>query len=162
MTQPPDRATTARFFASHLIHRAHLPLTPRDWAGMADLFAEDALYGESTYGQYQGRPAIRRFLYDSFVGLEGWVFPMEWVEVGEGRVVVRLLNRAPVQRPDGSHYEFSSFVIVEYDAEGRIRRQTDAYDRLSAVRTVLAATWGGWRAGWKLLLGIKPKRPADL
>lgn len=139
----PDRETTARWFQAHLIHRADERLTAEDWAGMADQFAPDAEYLEASYGQHRGREAIRKFLRRSMSGLEGWRFVLDWTEVGEGRVVVQLRNRAPGQRRDGSFYEFVSVTVVEYDDQGRIRRQLDLYDRWSAVRTFLASKLGG-------------------
>ncbi|MCK6507908.1 nuclear transport factor 2 family protein [Myxococcota bacterium] len=158
----PDRETTQRWFQAHPVHRADQALTPRDWANMAELFAEDAEYLDSTYGMHRGRPAIRRFLHDSIVGLEDWRFPIQWMEIGQGRVAVHLLNRAPGQRRDGSHYEFPSVTLVEYGEDGLIRRQLDIYDRLSAVRTFFAAVLGGWWPGTRMLLGRKPPLPDDL
>lgn len=139
----PDRETTARWFQSHLIHQASSALTAEDWAGMADQFAVHAVYREASYGEHVGRDAIRRFLRRSMSGLDGWRFVVDWVEVGEGRVVVQLRNRAPGRRADGGFHEFLSVTVVEYDDQGMIRRQLDLYDRWSAVRTFLASKLGG-------------------
>lgn len=149
----PGREETARWFASHLVHRAGERLTPEDWAGLADSFAEDADYFDSTYGHKHGREAIRQYLHDSMVGLEEWTFPIQWVEIGEGRAIAHLLNRAPGRRADGSFHEFPSVTIVHYDHEGRIVLQRDLYDRLDAVRVFTASKLGGLRGRVRRLLG---------
>jgi hypothetical protein len=89
-------------FARHTVHRAGERLTPDDWAALADQFAEDAVYEDSFHGRFEGRPAIRDFLYRSAVGLEEWRFDIAWTAVDAGKVVVHLDNRPPGRRADGS------------------------------------------------------------
>ncbi len=151
----PSVEQTREFFRAHLVNRGNEALTPDAWAAMADSFADDAEYFEATYGIRRGRPAIRKFLHDSMAGLGDWRFPIEWTEVGEGRVVVHLRNRAPGARRDGSPHEFSSITIVEYDVNGQIVRQMDVYDRLAAIRTLAASKPSLLRARTRRLLGLE-------
>lgn len=135
-----NRTRTAEWFARHALSRADRALTPDDWAAMADLFAEDAVYFESHHGYRRGRAAIREFMRTSMTGFDDWRFPIQWVEVGERRVVVQFLNRTPGVRPDGSFYEFPGITVVEYGDDGLIRSQFDLFDTRKAI-----VTYCSWR-----------------
>jgi hypothetical protein len=141
-------------FESHLVNRADTALTSDDWAAMAEQFAENAKYFDSTYGLHEGRESIRIFLRKSIEGLDAWRFPIQWIEIGEGRVIVHLLNRAPGKRDDGSFYEFPSVTIVEYANNGNIVSQMDLYDRLAAVQTFSASKLGGLHGRLRCALGF--------
>ena len=58
------------------------------WSELADLFADEATYQDPFFGPIRGRAAIREFLQRSMSGLEDWTFPILWVAVDEGRLLV--------------------------------------------------------------------------
>lgn len=138
-------ATGAAYRKHHVANDDHA-FDSEAWASLADQFADDATYFDSFYGHYRGKEAIRAFLRRSMAGLEDWRFPVQWVEIGEGRVVVHLMNRVPGQRPDGTFYEFPSVSILHYNTAGQVVSQVDIYDRVAAVKTVVEAKAGALSA----------------
>lgn len=131
---PLSREDTLAAYDRHrALHEA------RQWAGLADLFAEDASYSEPFFGEIRGREAIRAFLVKSMAGLEAWTFPIEWTVVDENRVVSHWWNRLPGQRRGGGHFEFPGISTITYDDHGQIVRQLDFYDRLRVLQVVAEA-----------------------
>jgi hypothetical protein len=61
----------------------------RQWADLADLFTEDAVYLDPAWGRQEGREAIRDFFTRSMAGLtgHGWSTPERWIMVDGHRVV---------------------------------------------------------------------------
>ncbi len=127
-----DRQLTASFFDRHPLHGAGSLMTGQQWAVLADQMAPDARYFDSFYGWHAGREQIRTFLGRSMSGLTDWRFPIEWTEIGEGRVVVGIRNQLPGHRAERP-IEFSSVSVIEYGPDGCIRLQMDMYDRVAAV-----------------------------
>ena len=113
-----------------------------DWQQMGDMFAEDASYFDAFYGWLHGREAITRWLSESMRGLEAWSYPVQWVAIDEGRVVVHWLNRLPGERPDGTRYEFPGISAMTFDDEGRVVRQVDLYDVVETLQTVAEVSLG--------------------
>lgn len=134
-----SRADTAAAFERHRLAQT---TSGAAWDSLADLFAPDATYFDAFYGEFRGREAIRTFLRDAMRGLDDWRFPVEWHVVGEGRVVVHLMNQLPGRRPDGSFYEFPSVSLISYGPGGLIDRQMDLYDSLAAIRVLIEAKAG--------------------
>ena len=113
-----------------------------DWEKMGPIFAEDATYHDTFYGWIHGREAITRWLHESMKGLENWSYPVQWVVIEEGRVVVHWLNRLPGKRPDGSHYEFPGMSAITFNENSEVIRQVDIYDGIDAVKTVFEVKLG--------------------
>lgn len=137
----PTRAETQAFYERHTINVGR-PLSAADWAALADQFAADATYYDAYYGRFHGREAIRAFLERAMGGFETWEFPVQWAEVGEGRVVAHLMNRAPGRRADGSYFEFPSVSCITYDHSGQVIDQMDLYDCLGAMKIVAESKSG--------------------
>lgn len=131
-----DRQSTAAFFQRHRLHGAGSLMTGEQWAVLADQMAPDARYFDSFYGWHAGREQIRAFLSRSMTGLSEWRFPIDWSEIGEGRVVVAIRNQLPGHRDDRP-IEFTSVSVIEYGPDGYIRRQMDTYGRLTAVASFM-------------------------
>ncbi|MCA9623856.1 MAG: nuclear transport factor 2 family protein [Myxococcales bacterium] len=106
------------------------------WPELADLFAEDASYEDPFFGRVEGREAIRAFLTKSMTGLEEWSFPIQWVNVAEGRVVSHWLNRLPGERQSGGFFEFPGVSMIHYRPDGKIGAQMDLYDRVRALQVI--------------------------
>jgi ketosteroid isomerase-like protein len=146
-----SRAATAAAFQQHLVAKGDYSGA---WDRLADLFADDATYSDVFYGHMRGKEAIRDFLRRSMKGIEDWSFPVQWTEIGEGRVVVHWMNRLPKRRRDGSPYEFPGISVITYDAAGRIASQMDLYDGLSALRIIAEARAGALGGGLRRVLGV--------
>lgn len=50
--------------------RDRIELGELPWSALADYFTENAIYIDSTWGRFEGRPAIERFMMDSMKGLD--------------------------------------------------------------------------------------------
>jgi len=154
------REATLIAYQKHVVARESYLNNADTWGSLADQFAHDATYFDSFYGHHRGRERIRGFLRDSIVGIERWSFPVQWVEIGEGRVVVRLSNRPPGTRPDGSPIEFPSVTIIHYNAAGEIADQMDLYDRLAAI-AALSESRMGRPARWVFALSRRARELAS-
>lgn len=129
-----SRDETATAYARHqALHEA------RRWTDLADLFRVEGTYEEPFFGRIEGREAVREFLRVSMRGLDEWTFPIQWVVVGEGRVVTQWFNRLPKLRRDGSPFQFTGITNLLYDDEGMIVSQEDTYDRIAAARVLSEA-----------------------
>lgn len=126
-------ATEAAYLEHRALHEA------RQWAAIAELFAEDGVYSEPFFGAIAGREAIRAFLVKSMAGLEEWTFPLESITIDAGRVVTHWWNRLPGRRRDGGYFEFRGISTITYDAQGRIADQLDFYDRFQALHVIAEA-----------------------
>lgn len=126
-------ATRAAYLEHRALHEA------RQWAAIAELFAEDGVYTEPFFGAIEGRDAIRKFLVESMAGLEEWTFPLESITIDAGRVVTHWWNRLPGRRRDGGYFEFRGISTITYDAHGRIADQLDFYDRFQALHVIAEA-----------------------
>ncbi len=113
-----------------------------DWEKMGHIYAENATYHDAFYGWLHGRKAITEWLHDSMIGLEEWSYPVQWVVIDEGRVVVHWLNRLPGKRPDGSYYEFPGMSAITFNDDAQIIRQVDIYDGIETLETVFEAKLG--------------------
>lgn len=134
------REQTKAAFDRHLLAKGNH--AGGDWEKMGDLFAEDASYHDAFYGWIHGREAITKWLHDSMKGLEAWSYPVQWVAIDEGRVIIHWLNRLPGQRPDGSHFEFPGVSLITFNDQGLIAREVDIYDGIETLETVFEAKLG--------------------
>ncbi|MGC4118051.1 MAG: nuclear transport factor 2 family protein [Myxococcales bacterium] len=132
--------TKAAFERYHLLAKGNH--AGGDWDRMGEMYAENASYYDAFYGWLHGREAITRWLRESMKGLEGWEYPVQWVAIDEGRVVVHWLNRLPGARPDGSRYEFPGLSAITYNDDGKVIRQLDLYDGIDTLETVFEAKLG--------------------
>jgi hypothetical protein len=123
-----------------------------DWERMGEMYAEEATYFDAFYGWIHGRQAITRWLSESMKGLEKWSYPVQWVAIDEGRVVVHWLNRLPGHRPDGSYYEFPGISAITYGDDGLVVRQLDLYDVVETLQTVAEASTGPLGRGTRRVL----------
>jgi steroid delta-isomerase-like uncharacterized protein len=76
----------------------------RDPAGMATLFADDAVFVDSS-GRYEGREAILAYLEALFKSFNGWFEPGLVIEEGDTVVaewIWRATHAGPIAMPDGS------------------------------------------------------------
>lgn len=145
------REQTRELYERHLLSKG--AYAGGDWQKMGPLFAEDATYHDTFYGWMHGREEITRWLHESMKGLEHWSYPVQWVVIDEGRVVVHWLNRLPGARPDGSFYEFPGMSAITFNDAGEIVRQVDTYDAAQTLATVFEAKLGAVGRGLRRFVG---------
>ena len=146
------KQTKAAFERHHLLAKG--THSGGDWERMGEMYAEEASYFDAFYGWIHGREAITRWLHDSMKGLESWSYPVQWVAIDEGRVVVHWLNRLPGGRPDGTPYEFPGLSAITFNDEGKVIRQIDLYDGIETLETVFEAKLGPVGRALRQALGV--------
>jgi hypothetical protein len=112
------------------------------WSTLAGFFTEDAVYIDSTWGRYEGRPAIEAFMAASMTGLDDWTFPEEWTMADGDRVVSKWWNQLPGKRPDGSPFRVAGISILRYAGGGKFDYEYDVFN-MQEIREVIAES--GWR-----------------
>ncbi len=103
-----------------------------DWSKWAEQYTEDATYVEHSFGTFEGRPAIRRWI-DSVMlqgaNTEMTEFPVDWSIIDEERgwIVFRIWNR--MRDPgDGSVHQEANFTLLKYAGDMRFSYQEDIYN----------------------------------
>lgn len=146
-------ATLERYLAV----RARMDSGLGDWNELAAFFTDDAVYIDPAWGLVEGIEAITEFLHESMVGLEDWVFPVEWTAIDGDRVVVKWIQRLPGQRADGSAYDNSGVSLLTYAGDGKFSRGEDHLNMLH-VHEVIAES--GWVPGPGF--NVPPRHPRRL
>jgi ketosteroid isomerase-like protein len=109
-----------------------------DWEAWCDLFTEDCLYVEHSYGTMLGREAVRRWIVP-LMERYGEIYTVyEWhvIDAERGRVVVYMRNRRDDPGGEGA-FDFPGVTILEYAGGGRWKRAEDFYsatERDAAMR----------------------------
>ena len=155
MSHPRDEieATVARY----LDIRERMDRGEGGWEDLAAMFTDDATYIDPAWGLVDGIEAIKEFLHESMVGLEDWLFPVEWVAIDGDRVIVKWIQRLPGQRDDGTHYDNSGVSLLTYAGDGKFSRGEDHLNMLH-VNEVIGES--GWMPGPGF--NMPPKHPRRL
>lgn len=155
MTFPRDEIEAA--VDIYLAVRERMDAGDGGWEEMAALFTDDATYVDPAWGLVEGIDAIRSFMHESMVGLEDWLFPIEWIAIDGDHVVVKWTQRLPGQRADGSFYDNSGVSLLTYAGGGKFSRSEDHLNMLH-VHEVIAES--GWVPGAGF--NVPPKHPKRL
>jgi ketosteroid isomerase-like protein len=105
----------------------------RDWAPLADFYAEDAVYSY-TMGAFgrrvaRGRKAIKELVMErDMTGFDGWTFPYDWVVIDGDKVMTKWHNQAPYQREDGSPYRVVGMSAIRLNDRLEIVEMEDNFD----------------------------------
>jgi hypothetical protein len=121
---------------------------------LADLYTEDAIYYDASWGRMQGSQVIAAWLVDSMVGLDDWRFPVEFVAISGNNVVVKWTQIIPGTKPDGSGYTQSAFSRLIYAGNGKFSYEEDIYDMAHVLEDVAAS---GWRP--TVPMNVPPRHP---
>jgi ketosteroid isomerase-like protein len=111
------------------------------WSALADYFTEDAVYIDSAWGRFDGRPAIDQFMVESMTGLDDWRFPEEWTMADGDRVVAMWWNQLPSTRPDGSAYRVAGISILRYAGDGRFDYEYDVFNMKQILEVIAESGW---------------------
>ena len=116
----------------------------RHWTDLLEFYTDDAIYIDPAWGRVEGLDAIREFMIESMLGLEDWLFPVEFTAVSGDDVAVKWLQILPGARPDGSRWVQSGWSRLVYDGNGRFRYQEDMLNMSHVIEDLGAS---GWRPG---------------
>ena len=111
------------------------------WSALAGYFTDDAVYIDSTWGRFEGRPAIEQFMADSMQGLDDWRFPEEWAMAEGDRVVSKWWNQLPSERPDGSPYRVAGISILRYAGDGKFDYEYDVFNMKEILEVIAESGW---------------------
>ena len=125
------RATADKLIAAH-----QEASRSNDWIFFVDeLYARDCIYTCEYAGVMEvvanGIDEIKATHYgrDMLVGWEGWTFPYQGVDAGNGNTLItHWLNRGPGKRADGSYFETPGVSFLTLDEQAKICRQFDMFD----------------------------------
>jgi hypothetical protein len=121
--------------------RGRIEVGEMPWSALAGYFTQDAVYIDSAWGRFDGRPAIERFMDESMVGLEDWRFPEEWTIAEGDRVVSMWWNQLPIQRADGSPYRVAGLSELRYAGEGKFDYEYDVFNMAQVVEMIAESGW---------------------
>ena len=115
--------------------------TQPDFAVLADLYTDDAVYYDASWGRLEGKEVIANWLLDSMVGLEDWRFPIEFTAIEGNEVVVKWTQIIPGTKPDGSPFTQSAFSRLIYAGNGKFSYEEDLYNMAHVLEDIVASGW---------------------
>ncbi len=128
-------------YARYLEERRRVEAGEVGWDALAAFFTDDATFIDPAWGRVEGIAAIREFLVESMLGLDGWSFPHEWTAVDGDRLVARWWNRLPGQRPDGSYYQAPGISIMVYAGDGKFSYEEDLLNMVHVGELFRESGW---------------------
>ena len=146
----PDRTEMEQFWERWLEANRVCEET-RDWAPLADFYAEDASYGWSCGPKDEfmamGRDEIRELaLTLEMRGLDGWSYPYQvtMIDDVQGMVIGFWKQVSDETRADGSHYVVPGLGASWFGyADGLFTWQRDFYDHVNAGTLFLEMAGNG-------------------
>lgn len=139
-TYPRDEVQSALDRYVALRHQIDEGTAP-DFGVLADLYTDDAVYYDASWGRLEGKDVIARWLLDSMVGLEDWRFPIEFTAIEGNEVVVKWTQIIPGAKPDGSPYTQSAFSRLIYAGDGKFSYEEDLYNMAHVLDDLAASGW---------------------
>ncbi len=140
MSFPREEVQAAADVYVAIRHQIHEDPNP-DFSMLSDLYTEDAVYYDASWGRMQGKDVIAAWLVDSMVGLDEWRFPVEFVAIDGNNVVVKWTQFIPGKKADGSPYTQSAFSRLIYAGNGKFSYEEDIYDMAHVLEDVAASGW---------------------
>src|SRR5205085_2862186 len=92
-TFPPEEVEAT--IADYVAVRREIDAKRGKWSDLARFFTDDAVFIDPAHGRVEGLDAIRSFLDASMVGLDDWLFPIEFTAVSGNDVAVKWLQVLP-------------------------------------------------------------------
>lgn len=108
---------------------------------LADLFTDDAVMVDASWGRLDGRPAIDNWLVDSMVGLLDWHFPIEFTAIEGDHVIIKWTQILPTPKPDGSPATQSAYSHLIYAGGGKFRYEEDMYNMAHVLADIEETGW---------------------
>jgi len=137
-----DRSAEARETYNEMVAlRSRIEAGELPWSALADYFTDDAVYIDSAWGRYEGRPAITKFMDESMAGLDDWRFPEEWTMADGDRVVSMWWNELPGTRADGTPYRVAGLSILRYAGNKKFDYEYDVFNMVQVLDVIAESGW---------------------
>lgn len=104
-----------------------------DWTIFPNVFTEDGVYIENSFGAFRGRKAIADFLVRCQAPFpHDMVFPLGWkvFDYEEGWLVMEVANRLIIPEKPGLYFDLINWTRLDYGGDGLWKRQEDLYNPL--------------------------------
>jgi ketosteroid isomerase-like protein len=105
------------------------------WSDLARFFTDDAVFIDPAHGRVEGLAAITAFLDDSMVGLDDWLFPIEFTAVAGNDVAVKWTQVLP----NGTRQSGWSRMI--YAGSGKFRYEEDLLNMAHVLEDMKSMRW---------------------
>lgn len=121
--------------ADYVAVRARIDAKDGKWSDLARFFTDDAVFIDPAHGRIEGIDAITRFLDDSMVGLDDWLFPIDFTAVSGNDVAVKWTQVFPT----GARQSGWSRMI--YAGNGRFRYEEDLLNMAHVLEDMKTLQW---------------------
>jgi ketosteroid isomerase-like protein len=121
--------------ADYIATREQIDTKNGKWSDLARFFTDDAVFIDPAHGRVEGIEAITTFLDASMVGLEDWLFPIEFVAVSGNDVAVKWLQVLP----NGARQ--SGWSRMVYAGGGKFRYEEDVLNMAHCMEDLGDIGW---------------------
>ena len=105
------------------------------WSDLARFFTDDAVFIDPAHGRVEGIDAITHFLDASMVGLDDWLFPIEFTAVSGNNVAVKWLQVFP------NGVKQSGWSRMVYAGNGKFRYEEDQLNMVHVLEDMKGLHW---------------------
>jgi ketosteroid isomerase-like protein len=134
MTTPPRDEVEATI-ADYVALREQIDAKNGKWSDLARFFTDDAVFIDPAHGRVEGIAAITTFLDASMVGLDDWLFPIEFTAVSGNDVAVKWLQVLP----NGTKQ--SGWSRMVYAGGGKFRYEEDQLNMAHVLEDMKTMHW---------------------
>jgi len=121
--------------ADYVAVRERIDAKQGKWSDLARFFTDDAVFIDPAHGRVEGIDAIRAFLDDSMVGLDDWLFPIEFTAINGDDVAVKWIQVFP----NGARQSGWSRMI--YAGDGKFRYEEDTLNMAHVLEDMKSLHW---------------------
>ena len=121
--------------AEYIALRAEIDAKRGKWSDLARFFTDDAVFIDPAHGRVEGLAAITEFLDASMVGLDDWLFPIEFTAVSGNDVAVKWLQVLPNGKQQ------SGWSRMVYAGDGKFRYEEDQLNMVHVLEDMKTMHW---------------------
>jgi hypothetical protein len=121
--------------AEYVALRKQIDAKNGKWSDLARFFTDDAVYIDPAHGRVEGIAAITHFLDASMVGLDDWLFPIEFTAVSGNDVAVKWLQIFP----NGATQ--SGWSRMVYAGNGKFSYEEDQLNMVHVLEDMKSLHW---------------------
>ena len=125
-----------------------------DFSVLGELYSDDAVYYDASWGRIEGREAITDWFSYSMVGLEDWDFPVEFTAIEGDNVIVKWTQYSPGTRNDGSRCAQSGYSWLIYAGGGKFSYEEDCYNMVHVLEDLGESGWAPTKP-----MNVPPAKP---
>ena len=124
------------------------------FGSLTDLYTDDAVIVDASWGRIEGKEAIGNWFIESMVGLEDWKFPIEFTAINGNDVIVKWTQLIPGLDEEGRPFAQSAYSRLIYAGNGKFSYEEDTYNMEHVLEDVARS---GWRPKGKM--NFPPSKP---